>query len=191
LKATTSLWSVTETYKPLIMLINDKGMGVLSCLLWGKHHRQQLHPKHVGLNTDPAPGSVIVCDAHTGKEIVSTVYAPAALGPYSQAVKVGTTLYISGQIGFDPKTMEFAGSTIEEQTTQVRAVIQDTIGFLYDGVCRFDALPVRNLWTLHGNTLLQQQGEQWQCISTAPPAVFMSALQHQLQACGELAEHSQ
>lgn len=50
---------------------------------------------------------------------MSTEAAPAALGPYSQAVKAGSTLYISGQIGFDPSTMEFAGESVESQTTQV------------------------------------------------------------------------
>jgi 2-iminobutanoate/2-iminopropanoate deaminase len=36
------------------------------------------------------------------KEIVSTSYAPAAVGPYSQAIKVGNVLYLSGQLGLDP-----------------------------------------------------------------------------------------
>lgn len=56
---------------------------------------------------------------HAGGLVVSTEAAPAALGPYSQAVKAGSTLYISGQIGFDPTTMEFAGESVEAQTTQV------------------------------------------------------------------------
>lgn len=38
------------------------------------------------------------------KEIVSTKHAPAAIGPYSQAVRVGNTVYLSGQIGLDPAT---------------------------------------------------------------------------------------
>jgi len=40
------------------------------------------------------------------KEIISTPDAPKAIGTYSQAVKVGTTVYISGQIPLDPKSME-------------------------------------------------------------------------------------
>lgn len=52
------------------------------------------------------------------KEIIATDKSPAALGPYSQAVKVGNTVYVSGQIGLTP-AMEFAGSTVEEQTEQV------------------------------------------------------------------------
>lgn len=50
---------------------------------------------------------------------MSTEAAPAALGPYSQAVKAGSTLYISGQIGFDASTMDFAGESVEAQTIQV------------------------------------------------------------------------
>ena len=49
---------------------------------------------------------------------VKTAKATAALGPYSQAVKAGTTLYLSGQLGIDPKTGEFAGDTIESQTAR-------------------------------------------------------------------------
>ena len=45
--------------------------------------------------------------------------SPAALGPYSQAIRAGNTLYVSGQIGLKAETMKFAGDTIEEQTEQV------------------------------------------------------------------------
>lgn len=53
------------------------------------------------------------------KEIISTDKAPAAIGTYSQAVKVRSTVYISGQIPLDPATMEMAGEDIETQITQV------------------------------------------------------------------------
>ena len=53
-----------------------------------------------------------------GKEVVATDKSPAALGPYSQAIKAGNTLYVSGQIGLTPD-MKFAGDTIEAQTEQV------------------------------------------------------------------------
>ena len=51
--------------------------------------------------------------------IVSTNNAPAAIGPYSQAVKTGNHLYLSGQLGVDPATKKLAGETIEAQTSQV------------------------------------------------------------------------
>ncbi|PXX81764.1 RidA family protein [Dielma fastidiosa] len=51
--------------------------------------------------------------------IISTEKAPAAIGPYSQAMKVGNMLFASGQIPVDPATNEIAGTTIEEQAQQV------------------------------------------------------------------------
>lgn len=52
------------------------------------------------------------------KKIVHTTQAPAAIGPYSQAVKAGDFLFISGQIPLDPATGEFAGHDIKTQTRQ-------------------------------------------------------------------------
>lgn len=51
-------------------------------------------------------------------QAVHTDNAPAAIGPYSQAIKAGNTIYVSGQIPIDPQTGEFAGSDIETQTRQ-------------------------------------------------------------------------
>ena len=45
------------------------------------------------------------------REIISTVQAPAAIGTYSQAVKVGTTVYLSGQLALDPITMTLVDGT--------------------------------------------------------------------------------
>lgn len=53
------------------------------------------------------------------KKIISTDKAPAAIGPYSQAVKVGGTLYCSGQIALDPATGELANQSVEAETRQV------------------------------------------------------------------------
>lgn len=53
------------------------------------------------------------------KKIINTAKAPKAIGPYNQAVKAGSTLYVSGQLGLDPKTMEFVGSDVESQSEQV------------------------------------------------------------------------
>jgi 2-iminobutanoate/2-iminopropanoate deaminase len=50
--------------------------------------------------------------------IVLTTKAPAAIGPYSQAIKAGNLLFTSGQIPIDPATGKLAGETIEMQTTQ-------------------------------------------------------------------------
>ena len=52
-------------------------------------------------------------------EKIFTETAPAAVGPYSQAIVTGGMVYTSGQIALDPATGELAGSTIEEQAEQV------------------------------------------------------------------------
>ena len=53
------------------------------------------------------------------KAIISTDNAPAAIGTYSQAVKVGTAVYLSGQIPLVPETMEVISEDFAEQTQQV------------------------------------------------------------------------
>lgn len=52
------------------------------------------------------------------KNIVFTADAPAAIGPYSQAVKAGNTVYLSGQIGMNPATGELVSADVKEQTAQ-------------------------------------------------------------------------
>ncbi len=53
------------------------------------------------------------------KKIISTDKAPAAIGPYSQAIAHNGILYCSGQIPLDPETMEIVGDTAAEQAKQV------------------------------------------------------------------------
>jgi reactive intermediate/imine deaminase len=69
--------------------------------------------------------------------IVSTPDAPAAIGPYSQAVKAGNTVYLSGQIGLDPATMQLAEG-FEAQALRVfenlKAVAEAAGGSLGDAV---------------------------------------------------------
>lgn len=52
------------------------------------------------------------------KRIINTVDAPAALGPYSQAIEANGVLYVSGQIPFVPATMTLVSDCVEEQTKQ-------------------------------------------------------------------------
>jgi 2-iminobutanoate/2-iminopropanoate deaminase len=51
-------------------------------------------------------------------EAISTREAPAAVGPYSQAIKVGDLIFISGQLPLDPKTGQFNSSDVVEQADQ-------------------------------------------------------------------------
>nr|ACO14722.1 Ribonuclease UK114 [Caligus clemensi] len=67
--------------------------------------------------------------------IVSTAKAPASIGPYSQAVKAGNTLYISGQIGLDPATMEVVRGGVQ---AQARQVLQNFGEVLKSGGSSFD-----------------------------------------------------
>ncbi|MEK9825054.1 MAG: RidA family protein [Methylotenera sp.] len=71
------------------------------------------------------------------KQIIQTQGAPAAIGTYSQAVKVGNTVYLSGQIGLDPATMQMVDG-IEAQVHRVfsnlKAVAEAAGGSLADVV---------------------------------------------------------
>ena len=55
------------------------------------------------------------------RAVINTTHAPSAIGPYSQAIKVGNTVWISGQIPLDPNTMEVVSGGIVEETRQVFA----------------------------------------------------------------------
>jgi reactive intermediate/imine deaminase len=72
----------------------------------------------------------------TRKEIITTDRAPAAIGTYSQAVKVGRTVYISGQIPLDPDSMMLAGDAFSVQCERVfenlQAVAEAAGGSLQD-----------------------------------------------------------
>lgn len=72
-----------------------------------------------------------------GRTIISTLNAPAAIGTYSQAVKAGGTIYISGQIGLDPANMQMVDG-FEAQTVRVfenlKAVAQAAGASLGDAV---------------------------------------------------------
>ncbi len=72
------------------------------------------------------------------KVIISTDKAPAAIGTYSQAVKIGTTVYLSGQIPLVPASMQMVSENFAEQTQQVfenlAAVCQAAGGSLNDMV---------------------------------------------------------
>jgi len=63
------------------------------------------------------------------KQVISTHQAPAAIGPYSQAIQVGNLVFTSGQIPIDPATGQFAEGGIKEQTrqslTNVKAILEE------------------------------------------------------------------
>lgn len=77
------------------------------------------------------------------KKIFTTSKAPAAIGPYSQAVEMGNTLYISGQIPIDPQTGKLVEGDITVQTEQVFkniAAILDVAGYSFSDVVKSTCL---------------------------------------------------
>ena len=58
------------------------------------------------------------------KQVVATTAAPAAIGPYSQAIRAGQTLYLSGQIPLDPSTGQIVEGDVRVQTLQVMMNLQ-------------------------------------------------------------------
>ncbi len=77
------------------------------------------------------------------KRIITTVKAPQAIGPYSQAVEVNGTLYISGQVPLVPETMKVVEGNITEQTLQVMkniGAILEAAGYTYNNVVKSTCL---------------------------------------------------
>ena len=72
----------------------------------------------------------------SNKAVINTSKAPAAIGPYSQAIKAGNTVYLSGQIPLDPATMAIVSEDFEAQARQVftnlQAVCEEAAGTLSD-----------------------------------------------------------
>ncbi|MCU0983725.1 MAG: RidA family protein [Acetobacteraceae bacterium] len=66
-----------------------------------------------------AAALLLTAPAAAQNRVVSTPNAPAAIGPYSQAIMAGNTLYLAGQIAIDPATNQVKAGTIEEETKLV------------------------------------------------------------------------
>ncbi len=73
------------------------------------------------------------------KEILNTNNAPAAIGPYNQAIKAGNTLYVSGQIPLIPESMELISSGVKDETHQVLKNIEAILtnaGYTFEDVVK-------------------------------------------------------
>jgi reactive intermediate/imine deaminase len=77
------------------------------------------------------------------KHIISTALAPAAIGPYSQAVRVGDTIWISGQIPLDPVTMELVAGGME---AQIRRVFENLKAIVVAAGASFDDVVKANVY---------------------------------------------
>ncbi len=69
------------------------------------------------------------------KKKVETKGAPRAIGPYSQAIKIGNLLFISGQIGIDPATGELVKGGVEEE---VKRIMENIKAILHEASATFD-----------------------------------------------------
>ena len=73
------------------------------------------------------------------RKVIQTSKAPNAIGPYSQAIMVENTLYVSGQIPLDPETGELVSETIEEETDRVMqnlsAILQEA-GMTFSNIAK-------------------------------------------------------
>jgi 2-iminobutanoate/2-iminopropanoate deaminase len=73
------------------------------------------------------------------KQVISSPKAPAAIGPYSQAVKAGNLIFLSGQLGINPETGEFVPGSVTAQTSQafnnIKAVLSE-VGLTLDNVVK-------------------------------------------------------
>lgn len=61
------------------------------------------------------------------KQVLKTENAPKALGPYSQGIKAGCLIFLSGQLGLDPKTNDFAAGGVADQTRQALTNLKHVI----------------------------------------------------------------
>lgn len=61
------------------------------------------------------------------KKVIETTEAPAPIGPYNQAILVDNTLYSSGQIALNPKTMKLVNEDIQAETTQVMKNLSEVL----------------------------------------------------------------
>ena len=92
--------------------------------VWGFNHFYSCHCAEFAEKVVPLQPKTI-----ENMKAISTTKAPAAIGPYSQAIKVGNLVYTSGQIPIDPATGVFVEGGIEEQTrqslTNVKAILEE------------------------------------------------------------------
>ena len=81
------------------------------------------------------------------KKVYATTNAPAAIGPYSQAVQAGDLVFVSGQLPIDPATGEFAGADIESQARQslnnIKAILESE-GLSMENVVK-TTVPLQNI----------------------------------------------
>lgn len=103
-----------------------------------------------------------------GKVGISTIEAPAAIGPYSQAIRVGRTVYLSGQIAIDPTTNQFmTGASIEDQT---KRVLENLAGVLTAAGLTLDDMVNATVYLADLNDFAKMNQVYATFFKNAPPA---------------------
>ena len=104
----------------------------------------------------------------TEKKIVSTDKAPAAIGPYSQAVRVGNLLFCSGQIPLDPATGEIVGAG--DAAAQTRACLQNLKALLEAGGSSLDRVVKTTVFLKDMDTFARMNQVYAEFFEKDPPA---------------------
>jgi 2-iminobutanoate/2-iminopropanoate deaminase len=103
-----------------------------------------------------------------GKQVIASPNAPEAIGPYSQAIKSGSTVYLSGQIAIDPKTKQLmANASIEEQT---RLVLENVKAVLAADGLTMDSIVSATVFLTDLNDFTKMNEIYASYFKNAPPA---------------------
>jgi 2-iminobutanoate/2-iminopropanoate deaminase len=113
-----------------------------------------------------APGE-LGAQGSGGKKVISSPDAPEAIGPYSQAIAVGNTLYLAGQIPIDPRTKELKLGSIEEQT---RLVLDNLKAVLAANGMTMDNVVSTQVFMKDLNDFAKMNAVYGEYFRSAPPA---------------------
>src|SRR5271168_4910132 len=98
----------------------------------------RIQPTKIPSNLGVRPNYVATRTSKMSRQTIHSSHAPQAIGPYSQAVRAGDTVYLSGQIPLDPATMQLVSGDIEAEIRQVfenlKAVAEAAGGSLANAV---------------------------------------------------------
>jgi 2-iminobutanoate/2-iminopropanoate deaminase len=128
---------------------------------------------HVALFTALTAGVMAIGSVATradddggGKVVISTPHAPPAIGPYSQAIRVGRTVYVSGEVGADP-TGTITGPSIGEQTDQALT----NIGYILAAAgLTLDKVVTTTVYLVNVSDFAEMNAHYATFFKTAPPA---------------------
>ncbi|WP_428261613.1 Rid family detoxifying hydrolase [Haliangium sp.] len=104
----------------------------------------------------------------TTRTVIATKDAPAAIGPYSQAIRAGGVLYCSGQIALDPATGELVGG--DDVSAQTRRVLDNLGALLAAGGASWDSVVKVTIFLADMNDFATVNAIYGERFSAAPPA---------------------